>query len=448
MTEKARISQRILTLDKNIAAVALEMAKKNLTKQEYNKLQSREKLLHTELNICWQTIEALDDDEGMPELEPVESEGKIVDLEPSAPIIDLTQDVEVPLTDEQKKFVIEEKRNERARRRAALEDNSEYDADPSDLFFSVETPECLQTPGLLSLRNSMWCAARLQYPVENNPRTWRTVIVNRRFQLLAQTQAGNTKEYFYCPINVFLDFKLKCRPLRSALVPKFVMDEELPATLDTGWVQHGPAHIYEPLVDNVAGSLYGLIKRKELKDVDRAAASLVDSVSDTWAKPAKEGGKDIVCVHNFIERAETAAAAIERSHQILAKIRDAVQSSTDFVVDDTKFGVSYTTARDRTKKYLSQYAIRRGFCTRFNLLLTTGRWFPRYEVPLSSHQLAPLWKTRLDSWLDKTSSMSQNQSEGFDRIVDTLNMNTPLIPSVRPFQSPPPTYQHKPIQEP
>lgn len=487
MTRKARVEDML-------ARVAWELTKNNLTTKEYKSLTNRERLLKLELQQIEQLeeqkveskeevnnpvtevpLDEQDDISDMPALEPVNPNPvlPIIDLtgeEPTVPLLNLSPQAvstaaeQVAHNPQPSAPVVDEQFFHPLLQPTAPEDHKFQDMDIHQLvelaryegFLEADemvnlygniNRDILQTPGLLDQRNTEWCRIRLAHPPENNPRTWRTVKVGSSWQLIVNTQGGNTKDYYIYPISVFLKHKMHCRVVRP--IPKVTFNPDLQPepTFETGWVQHGLVKIYEPLVDNVAGSLYGLIKRKEVKDMDRAAVSLVDAVADTWAKPEKEGGKNLVCIKDYIVRAETAAAAIERANQVLAKTRDAVQTSTDFVVDETKFGVTYTTARERTKAYLAQYAIRRGFCTRLGLLMSTGRWFPRYEIPLSSHQLSPLWQTKLDSWIERTGAVQQNQSEGFDRIVDTLNMKTPLIPSVRPFRSPPPTYQPKPIRE-
>jgi len=211
--------------------------------------------------------------------------------------------------------------------------------------------------------------------------------------------------------------------------------------VNNDWVMHGPGiRVFKPLVEDVATSLYGMIRRDEIKDLDKQSLSLVKSVSDTWARPVKEGGKAIQCVYSDVCRSETAAAAIEQAWIDLRRARDAVQLTTDATLNPNTFGVSSITAKERTKQFLQKYAIHRSLCARFWTLIRQHRWYPAWEVPVASHALAPLWVSKIQPKVG-FNQQTQSPSEGFWRLYDALSTHKPLLPSLRPFPLPQPVYQ-------
>jgi len=207
------------------------------------------------------------------------------------------------------------------------------------------------------------------------------------------------------------------------------------------WVMHGPTRVYKPLVENVASSLYGMINRDEVTDLPKQALCLAASVAETWEKPAKEGGRDLKTIYSDVCKAETAAAAIEQAFIDLRRARDAVQVTTDAALDPQKFGVSTDVSRKRVRDYLLKYNTHRNLCTRCWLLLREHRWYPKWEAPVASHALAPLWVNTGNN--PGIMAIQNHHAEGFNRIADALLMHKPLLPSLRPFPLPQPACQIK-----
>jgi len=222
-------------------------------------------------------------------------------------------------------------------------------------------------------------------------------------------------------------------PPETTLPPSLFREpEDVPEYKDNDWMMHGPARVYRPLVENVAVTLFGPIQRGEVSDLVRVATTMCDAVATTWAKPEKEGGKNIKCFPTPMSLPESAAAAIEHSHATLRRARDAVQSTTDFVVDTMKFGVTAATARERTGAYLSKYAIHNSLWKRIKAVILHGKCLPVYEIPSTSHALSPLWAARQASCAQAVgASLTGDQ---FYRMVESIQNHQRLATTTTPFQ--------------
>jgi len=266
----------------------------------------------------------------------------------------------------------------------------------------------------------------------------------------------------YSSPNIEISPLLNCRTLRTTTVCPFKMDltvDDYPDDdpverfmvenarqfnaeyLANDWVMHGPTRVFFPLVQNVATALYGMIRREEINDLDKQALCLVNSVAETWEKPVREGGRDIKALLDDVCRAETAAAAIEQAFIDLRRARDAVQITSDATLDPGKFGVSSDVAKKRTADFLLKYNTHRNLCARVWLLLRERKWYPKWEAPVASHALAPLWYKRFPK--PQGVMGHDDPAEGFYRLYDALLTHKPLLPALRPFPLPLPAYQTK-----
>jgi len=179
------------------------------------------------------------------------------------------------------------------------------------------------------------------------------------------------------------------------------------------------------------------------------ALRMAQSYAITWAKPIKEGGYDVKAIASTFGWAQTAAASIEMAYYLLKTVHDSVQPTTDFAIDETKYGISSITARDRSKKFLSFYGVHHSIAHRVWSFVRHGQCLPKFELPAACFSLTPIWKSKYEKWWSTFYSktvMNKTTQVNFQHISDSILSGIPLSISSSPFQLRPPDYLHRPFE--